>query len=193
LVFFFTNWFLRWADGPTDGDEVVRVHTYSGHENKAKLSLQDRVRQHGLAAEVWRCPDPDGYVVELVKGQKRSTTRKFFPGYIFVQMELDQETFPPGQETPRRFTRIPGWNNPQPVQRKPRIQNLHVAMTEARPGPSPEFRSRRRTVRVIDGPSANFTARWSRSTRKTEGEGERVHLRRATPVELDPRSRSLEN
>src|SRR5256885_4770991 len=69
------------------------VHTYSGHENKAKLSLLDRVRQAGLTEKFGDILIPTDTVVELVKGQKRSTTRKFFPGYMFVQMDLDQETF----------------------------------------------------------------------------------------------------
>ena len=60
------------------------VHTYSGHENKAKLSLQDRVRQASLQSKFGDVLIPTDTVVELVKGQKRSTTRKFFPGYIFV-------------------------------------------------------------------------------------------------------------
>src|SRR5947208_8882637 len=69
------------------------VHTYSGHENKAKLSLLDRVRQASLTEKFGDILIPTDTVVELVKGQKRSTTRKFFPGYMFVQMDLDQETF----------------------------------------------------------------------------------------------------
>jgi transcription antitermination factor NusG len=77
------------------------VHTYSGHENKAKLSLLDRVRQAGLNEKFGDILIPTDTVVELVKGQKRSTTRKFFPGYMFVQMDLDQETFHLVKNTPK--------------------------------------------------------------------------------------------
>jgi transcriptional antiterminator NusG len=77
------------------------VHTYSGHENKAKLSLLDRVRQAGMDARFGNVLIPTDTVVELVKGQKRSTTRKFFPGYMFVQMEMDQETFHLVKNTPK--------------------------------------------------------------------------------------------
>ena len=98
------------------------VHTYSGHENKAKLSLQDRVRQHALRAKFGDVLIPTDTVVELVKGQKRSTTRKFFPGYIFVQMDLDQETFHLVKNTPK-ITGFLGGTNPQPV-KETEIQNL---------------------------------------------------------------------
>src|SRR5665811_518703 len=88
------------------------VHTYSGHENKAKLSLQDRVRTHNLQAKFGDVLIPTDTVVELVKGQKRSTTRKFFPGYIFVEMDLDQETFHLVKNTPK-ITGFLGGTNPQ--------------------------------------------------------------------------------
>ena len=87
------------------------VHTYSGHENKAKLSLLDRVRQAALTEKFGDILIPTDTVVELVKGQKRSTTRKFFPGYMFVQMDLDQETFHLVKNTPEDH-RVPGRHQP---------------------------------------------------------------------------------
>ena len=82
------------------------VHTYSGHENKAKLSLLDRVRQASLNEKFGDILIPTDTVVELVKGQKRSTTRKFFPGYMFVQMDLDQETFHLVKNTPTMIASV---------------------------------------------------------------------------------------
>jgi hypothetical protein len=78
------------------------VHTYSGHENKAKLSLLDRVRQASLTEKFGDILIPTDTVVELVKGQKRSTTRKFFPGYMFVPDGPRPGDVPPGQEHARR-------------------------------------------------------------------------------------------
>ena len=98
------------------------VHTYSGHENKAKLSLLDRVRQAGLNEKFGDILIPTDTVVELVKGQKRSTTRKFFPGYMFVQMDLDQETFHLVKNTPK-ITGFLGGMNPQPV-KETEIQSI---------------------------------------------------------------------
>src|SRR5213083_103571 len=111
------------------------VHTYSGHENKAKLSLLVRVRHASLTDKFGDILIPTDTVVELVKGQKRSTTRKFFPGYMFVQMDLDQETFHLVKNTPKitRFlARIP----PQPV-KETEIQSISTAMSEGASRPKP--------------------------------------------------------
>ena len=89
--------------------------------------------------------------MELVKGQKRSTTRKFFPGYMFVQMDLDQETFHLVKNTPK-ITGFLGGTNPQPV-KETEIQNINVAMTEGQRAPSRASRSRRAK------PSASSTVR----------------------------------
>src|ERR1700748_355851 len=111
------------------------VHTYSGHEDKAKLSLMDRVRQASRQPKFGDVLIPTDTVVELVKGQKRSTTRKFFPGYIFVQMDLDQESFHLVKNTPK-ITGLLGGTNPQPV-KETEIQNINVAMTEGASRPKP--------------------------------------------------------
>ncbi len=161
------------------------VHTYSGHENKAKLSLLDRVRQAGLTDKFGDILIPTDTVVELVKGQKRSTTRKFFPGYMFVQMDLDQATFHLVKNTPK-ITGFLGGTNPQPV-KETEIQNINVAMTEGatRPKPRVSFDDGE-TVRVIDGPFANFNG----TVEEVNAEKGRVKVLvsifgRATPVELD--------
>jgi transcriptional antiterminator NusG len=161
------------------------VHTYSGHENKARLSLLDRVRQAGLNEKFGNVLIPTDTVVELVKGQKRSTTRKFFPGYMFVQMDLDQETFHLVKNTPR-ITGFLGGMNPQPV-KETEIQNINTAITEgaSRPRPRENFKEND-NVRVSEGPFANFTGIVVEV--KQEKQKLRVNLSifgRATPVELD--------
>jgi transcriptional antiterminator NusG len=161
------------------------VHTYSGHENKARLSLLDRVRQAGLVERFGQVLIPTDTVVEVVKGQKRSTTRKFFPGYMFVQMDLDQETFHLVKNTPR-ITGFLGGMNPQPV-KETEIQNINTAMTEgaSRPRTRESFKESD-SVRVVEGPFANFTGVVVEV--KPEKQKLRVNLSifgRATPVELD--------
>jgi transcription termination/antitermination protein NusG len=161
------------------------VHTYSGHENKAKLSLMDRVRQAAMQPKFGDVLIPTDTVVELVKGQKRSTTRKFFPGYMFVQMDLDQETFHLVKNTPK-ITGFLGGTNPQPV-KETEIQNINVAMSEGatRPKPRVSFEINE-AVRVTDGPFANFTGVVVEV--KAEKQKVRVNVSifgRATPVELD--------
>jgi len=161
------------------------VHTYSGHENKAKLSLLDRVRQAGLNDKFGDILIPTDTVVELVKGQKRSTTRKFFPGYMFVQMDLDQETFHLVKNTPK-ITGFLGGTNPQPV-KETEIQNINVAMTEGATRPKPRISFEvNETVRVIDGPFANFNG----TVEEVNPDKGRLKVLvsifgRATPVDLD--------
>ena len=68
------------------------VHTYSGFENRVKLSLQERIKNLSLEEQFGEILIPSETVVELKKGEKRTSTRKFFPGYILVNMELNDKT-----------------------------------------------------------------------------------------------------
>ena len=162
------------------------VHTYSGHENKAKLSLLDRVRQASLNEKFGDILIPTDTVVELAKGQKRSTTRKFFPGYMFVQMDLDQATFHLVKNTPK-ITGFLGGTKPTPVPER-EITGVQTNMSE---GGKPKPKARvvfevGDSVRVIDGPFANFTGVVVEV--KPEKQKVRVNVSifgRATPVELD--------
>src|SRR4030095_4635542 len=126
------------------------VHTYSGHENKARLSLLDRVRQAGFLEKVGEVLIPTDTVVELVKGQKRSTRRKFFPGYMFVQMDLDQETFHLVKNTPK-ITGLLGGMNPQPI-KETEIQSINTAITEGTARSKPRISHEEGdNVRVTEG------------------------------------------
>ena len=161
------------------------VNTYSGHENKAKLTLIERVQKHGLQEFFGEVLVPTESVTENIKGQRRTTTRKFFPGYMFVQMDLDQETFHLVKNTPK-ITGFLGGTNPQPV-KETEIQNINVAMTEGATRPKPRISFEEgETVRVIDGPFANFTG----TVVEVKAEKQKIRVNvsifgRATPVELD--------
>jgi transcription termination/antitermination protein NusG len=161
------------------------VHTYSGHENKAKLSLLDRVRKASMQEKFGDILIPTDTVVELVKGQKRSTTRKFYPGYMFVQMDLDQGSFHLVKNTPK-ITGFLGDANPQVVKERD-IQNINLQMSEgaSRPRARVSFEEAE-NVRITDGPFANFTGVVVEV--KAEKQKVRVNVSifgRATPVELD--------
>ncbi len=69
------------------------VHTYSGYENKVKTALDEKVRAQKLGEKITDVLVPSESVVELVKGERRTSNRKFFPGYILVRMMLDDETW----------------------------------------------------------------------------------------------------
>jgi len=130
------------------------VHTYSGHENKAKLSLQDRVRQAGLMPKFGDVLIPTDTVVELVKGQKRSTTRKFFPGYMFVQMVLDDRTFHLVKNTPKVTGFVGTTTRPSPLQ-DDEVKKILKKIGQEPPKVKVSFAKGER-VKVVDGPFTDF-------------------------------------
>jgi transcription termination/antitermination protein NusG len=161
------------------------VHTYSGHENKAKLTLIERVRNNGLSDYFGEVLVPTESVMELVKGQRRTTTRKFFPGYMFVQMVLDDRTFTLVKNTPK-ITGFLGGMKPTAVPER-EITGLATAATEGKPKPRVKVTFEvGDTVRVIEGPFANFSAK----IEDVKADKQKVKVSvsifgRSTPVELD--------
>jgi transcription termination/antitermination protein NusG len=162
------------------------VHTYSGHENKAKLTLLERVRNANLTEYFGDVLVPTESVMEVVKGQRRTTTRKFFPGYMFVQMVLDDRTFHLVKNTPK-ITGFLGGTKPTPVPER-EITGVQTNMSE---GGKPKPKARivfeaGDSVRVTDGPFANFSA----TVEEVKADKQKVKVSlsmfgRATSVELD--------
>ena len=143
---------------PTAEKKWYIVHTYSGHENKARLTLKERVVNAGLDAYFGEVLVPTESVSEVVKGQRRTMTRKFFPGYMFVQMVLDDRSFHLVKNTPK-ITGFLGGTKPTPVPER-EITGVQQNVTDggkAKPKARIVFEPGD-TVRVTDGPFANFTA-----------------------------------
>src|SRR5438309_883262 len=143
---------------PTAEKKWYIVHTYSGHENKAKLTLLERVRNAGLSEFFGDVLVPTESVMEVVKGQRRTTQRKFFPGYMFVQMALDDRTFHLVKNTPK-ITGFLGGMKPTPVPER----EIHGVQTNVAEGKAGKPKARvsfepGESVRVVDGPFANFSA-----------------------------------
>jgi len=161
------------------------VHTYSGHENKARLSLQERVKQLGMDSSFGQVLIPTESVLEMVRGQRRTATRKFYPGYMFVQMELNEATYHLVKNTPK-ITGFLGGTNPSPVPEKD-IAAINTQMSEGAVKPKPRISFEEgENIRVIDGPFANFSG----IVEEVKAEKQKVRVRvsifgRATPVELD--------
>lgn len=161
------------------------VHTYSGHENKARLSLLDRVRTQNLQEKFGQVLIPTESVLEVVKGEKRTATRKFYPGYMFVEMIVDEASFHLVKNTPK-VTGFLGGTNPTPV-KETEIAAINSAMSAGQVKPKPRIRfAVGDSVRVVDGPFANFTG----AVEEVKAEKQKVRVLvsifgRATPVELD--------
>jgi len=173
------------SSAPAGEKKWYIVHTYSGHENKAKLTLLERVRNANLTEYFGDVLVPTESVMEVVKGQRRTTTRKFFPGYMFVQMVLDDRTFHLVKNTPK-ITGFLGGTKPTPVPER-EITGVQTNMTEGKVKPKARVVFEvGDSVRVIEGPFANFSA--TVEDVKADKQKVKVSLSmfgRATSVELD--------
>src|SRR5438477_148048 len=132
------------------------VHTYSGFENKAKKSLEEKIKQNQLEEFFGDILIPMENVVEMVKGEKRASKRKFFPGYILVQMELNDRTWHLVKNTPK-ITGFVGNATKPPAVSEHEIARLTTQPSEGalKPKPKVEFEAGD-NARVVDGTFSNF-------------------------------------
>lgn len=161
------------------------VHTYTGSERVAKRSLEERVKQQGLDELFGEVLIPTEKVVEVKGGVRHESQRKFFPGYILVQMALTEQTWHCVKGTNKVTGFVGGGLNPPAVPeaevRKIRGQ-LEQAEVEAKPVLSFDEGAE---VRVIDGPFASFTGTIAEVIADKQKLKVLVSIfGRATPVEL---------
>lgn len=163
------------------------VHTYSGHEQKAKQGLLEHARLKGKEDLFDEILIPEEQVVEVVKGEKRTSKRKFFPGYILVRMVLNDETW----HIVRGTARITGFvggggNKPTPISDE-EVARMTAQIKEGAVKPKPRIKFEEgENVRVVSGPFANFQGFVDEV--RPDKEKVRVMVQvfgRATPVELD--------
>ena len=101
------------------------VHAYSNFESKVKQALEDRIKREGLEQYFGKILVPTEEIVEMRMGQQRKSERKFFPGYVLVQMELTDETWHLVRDVPRVLGFIGGTSDrPAPIQKKKRWRFL---------------------------------------------------------------------
>lgn len=162
------------------------VHTYSGFEHKVKTNLFERVKALGQEDSFGRILVPTEQVIELKKGQKKTTSRKFYPGYIMVQMVLNKETWHTVRNTAKVTGFIGGGSSPSPVPDE-EAERIIRMMEEGISKPKPRYTFEEGDeVRVIDGPFNNFQGTVEEV--KPDKEKLRVLITifgRATPVELE--------
>jgi len=132
------------------------VHTYSGFENRVKLSLLERVQAAGKQEFFSDVLVPEEDIVELVSGEKKTSKRKFFPGYILVRMELNDDTWHLVKDTPKVTGFIGGKERPVPIADGD-VEVLRKRIDEGTLKPKPKFKFEVGDhVRIIDGPFTNF-------------------------------------
>jgi len=162
------------------------IHTYSGFENKVAESLRTRSEAFGFADKIGQVLIPTEEVVELRNGKKVTSKRLIYPGYVLVEMEMNDALWHEVKNTPRVTGFVGGGNAPVPLSAAEVNQILNRQATAAeRPRPKTTF-EKNDSVRIVDGPFANF------SGKVDEVNTERGTLRvmvtifgRATPVELE--------
>jgi transcriptional antiterminator NusG len=163
------------------------VQAYSGYEKRVASSLVDRVQLHDMGDLFGEILVPTEEVVEIRAGQKRKSERKFFPGYVLVQMELNDDTWHLVKETPRVLGFIGGKaDKPAPISDKEAeaiLNRMHDS--EEAPRPKTVFEPGE-SVRVIDGPFNDFNG----VVEEVNYEKSRLRVSvtifgRSTPVELE--------
>ena len=141
----------------TGKKEWYVVHTYSGFENKVKASIEQRAKVFGLEEQIPRVIVPTEEVVEIKRGQKKITPQKFFPGYVLVEMEMNDETWHLVKSTPKVTGFVGSGPRPAPLPHEEVEEILHQMEVGAeKPKPKSVFQKGDK-VRVIEGPFLNFT------------------------------------
>ena len=163
------------------------VHTYSGYENRVRETLTERIQSHGLTEYFGEVVVPMEKVVEMVKGHKRESSRKFYPGYILVQMEMNDQTWHLVKDTAKVTGFVGGTETkPMPITQE-EADRIMAQMAEGAKQPRPKFSFREGDeVRVIDGPFNNFNG----TVEEVYPDKGKIRVLisifgRATPVELE--------
>ena len=162
------------------------IHVYSGFERKVAQSIEEQARQKGMADQILQVLVPMEEVVEVRRGTKVNTERKFFPGYVLVQMNMTDETWHLVKNTPKVTGFLGGRGRPTPITEAEAQRIMHqVEEGLDRPKMSITFEIGDQ-VRVSDGPFTSFNGNVE------EVDEERARLKvsvsifgRATPVELE--------
>ena len=163
------------------------VHAYSGYEKHVMRSLQERVKLHGVEDLFGEILVPTEEVVEMRDGKKRKSERKFYPGYVLVQMEMNDSAWHLVKETPRVLGFIGGTaERPAAITEREADAILQrVADRTDKPRPKTIFEPGE-VVRVIDGPFADFNGVVEEvNYEKSKLQVSVLIFGRSTPVELE--------
>jgi len=163
------------------------VHAYSGYENHVKRSLEERIRHSGIEHKFDQILVPTEEIVEMRDGQKRKSERIFFPGYVLVQMEMDDETWHLVRSVPRVMGFIGGSSDkPAPISDK-EAESILQRVQEGVDKPRPKVLFEPgEVIRINDGPFNDFNG----VVEEVDYEKSRVRVSvlifgRSTPVELE--------
>lgn len=161
------------------------VHTYSGFEGRVKTSIEERANSMGLQERIGQVLVPTENVVEIREGKKRISSKKFFPGYVLIEMDMDDDTWQMVKGTPKVTGFIGGGERPAPLAEEEvdtLLKQIHAGATT----PRERMRfSKGDSVRIIDGPFLGFNG----MVDEVDSDHEKLKVLvsifgRPTPVEL---------
>ena len=162
------------------------VHTYSGFEKKVADSLKQRVQAFGLEDQIGEVLIPTEDVVEMKGGKKVVSPKRFFPGYVLVKMDMNDNTWHVVKNTPKVTGFVGAGQRPSPLTQE-EVDQVIEQVTVAAEKPKPKYTFEAgEPVRIIDGPFSNFSGvveevNLDRNTLKVMV----TIFGRSTPVELD--------
>jgi transcriptional antiterminator NusG len=162
------------------------VHVYSGFESKVKAALEERMASFPNPEKFAEVLVPTEEIVELVKGKRKTSERKFYPGYILIKMELDDETWHVVNSTAKVGGFLGGRERPAPISDE-EAEQIIKRMEAGKDKPQPKyFFESGDEIRVIDGPFKNFNG----TVDEVNPEKGKIRVLvsifgRATPVELE--------
>ena len=163
------------------------IHAYSNYENQVKKALEERIKRASLEHYFGKVLVPTEEVVEMRQGQQRKSERKFFPGYVLVQMELNDETWHLVKEVPRVLGFIGGTSDrPAPItetEAETILNRVEAGVNKPRPKILFEVGE---VVRVVEGPFKDFNGVVEEvNYEKSKLRVSVLIFGRSTPVELD--------
>ncbi len=164
------------SPAPSDATSVAPsmdwyiVHTYSGFEDRVVQELTNRIKAQGMESQFGEIRVPKETVVEMKAGKRRNVERKFFPGYVLVQMEMADETWHLVRNTPK-VTGFVGGSSKSPVPLMPEeVEAILHHTAESKEKPKPKYTYERgEKVKIVDGPFKEFT-----------GDVEEINVERST-------------
>ena len=133
------------------------INTYSGNEAKVKTNLENRIRALGMEDRIFKILIPSEEVAEIRGGKKKISTKRFFPGYVMVEMDMDEQSWYVVRNTPKVTGFVGNGTTPTPLTTE-EVQSImgQISGTSSKPKPKVVF-ERGERVKVIDGPFTNFS------------------------------------
>src|ERR1700729_2661190 len=162
------------------------IHSYSGFERKVKESLESRVQAFGLQEKIGRVLIPTEAVTEVRGGKKYTSERMFYPGYVLVEMDMDDHVWHVVKATPRVTGFVGTGQQPTPLSEE-EVQHIVYRVDQAKDKPKLKVKfEKNETVRISEGPFATFTGIVDEVNEDRETLKVMVTIfGRSTPVELE--------